>query len=326
MSSPTLAESPPGRGGVCAVVVTYNPDAGTLRPVLDAALAEASALTVIDNGSSESSLAEIREAIAGARSAAPSGRRVTERFFSENRGLPIAFNEAIAISRDAGDRFLLLLDHDSVLLPGAVAGLVAAYDRLAPSVPVGALEAFNEEPFVLSTDDFLDAYYRRRGLSAGPELTDDFLATNSGLFFPVELPAKVGGFDESFFLDSVDFEFGLRIRTAGYRVLRLRTARIRHRRGEPVLDAKGRRGWGVRKVRPFRHYYVARDVLRTWRRYGRRYPLVGLLLATMPLRELMLVLLFYDHRRPHLHYLALGTMHALEGIHGRLGEPPTAAA
>ena len=45
----------------------------------------------------------------------------------------------------------------------------------------------------------------------------------------------VGGFDESLFIDGVDFEFGLRLNRHGYRVLILRQATLEHRPGEALI-------------------------------------------------------------------------------------------
>ena len=241
---------------------------------------------------------------------------MTDRYFPTNRGLPIPFNEGIALARSESDRFVLFLDHDSILQPGAVRRLLEVHDRIASRVPVGGLEAHNEEPFVLPTDDFLSGYLRRRTPPLGGGLTDDFLGTNSGLFVPMEVFDRCGGFDPTYFVDAVDFEFTLRLRAAGLRILQVPDAGIRHQRGEP---AEGKApAFNVRRERPLRHYYVARDVLRTWGRYWRRFPLIGLILLSMPIRELFLVLMFYPDRRPHLYYLGLGTLDALRGVHGPL--------
>lgn len=308
--------------GVCAVVVTYNPEPTLLSEVLTSAAGQVEELIILDNGSGPEGRAGLERAVADTRAALPAAR-LTLGYSPTNRGLPIPFNEAIEKARVAGHRFLLILDHDSVLQPGSAASLVAEYERLHRHVDVGALEAFNDEPMVLPTDDFLDGFYRRRDAGLGGGVSDDFLATGSGLFVPLGVFQRTGGFDETYFLDALDFEFSLRLRAHGLRVLRVPSARIRHQRGErATADQRGRWWGGVRMVRPVRHYYVARDVLRTWSRYGRRFPLVGLFLLSMPVRETILVLCFYRERRAHLHYLGLGVLDALTGVSGPL--QPTA--
>lgn len=312
--------------GVAAILVTYHPEPRLLDEVLRAAGGQVDHLIIIDNGSSPSAVQDIRRIAGTLRTTRTI--RVTEVYSPENRGLPIPFNEGIRIARDAGDRFVLFLDHDSVLLPGAVPRLLEENDRLAGAIPLGALEAHNDEPIVLPTDDFLAGYWRRHAPTVADGVTDDFLGTNSGLFVPLTTIDRIGGFDEGYFVDAVDFEFSLRLRSAGLRLLQISDARIRHQRGEPSPAGSRPPRFEFRRVRPARHYYVARDTFRTWRRYWRKFPLVGLFLFSMPVRELMLVILFYTDRRAHLYYLGLGTLHAMLGVRGPLpasgtrGAPP----
>ncbi len=298
--------------GVCGILVTYNPEPRLLEAVLSEAVTQLDHLIVFDNGSRAETVDHMRRLAGTAR--ALHGARITEHYYPSNLGLPIRFNEALRIAKGANDRFALFLDQDSVLEPGAVERLLHAHDRVTGRLPIEALEARNVEPVVLPTDDFLAGYWRRRYPPLEADLTDDLLGTNSGLFLPLEVIDRVGGFDESYFLDAVDFEFTLRLRSKGGRVLQVPTARIQHQRGE--LDPGSDRAPTIRRVQPFRHYYVARDVFRTWARYWRKFPVVGMLLLSMPFREAVLVLLFYRDRRTHLRFLALGTVHALRGITG----------
>jgi rhamnosyltransferase len=322
LSEPRGSAAPKGSGsgrGVCGIVVTYNPEPRMLGRAIEAAVTQLDHLIVVDNGSRPSTVEQIQRLVSAARVAGHA--RITEQYYPSNQGLPVRFNEAIRSARAAGDRFALLLDHDSVLQPEAARRLLEAHDQVSGSHPLSALEACNEEPVVLPTDDFLAGYWRRRSPGLPDGLTDDFLGTNSGLFVSLEVLERVGGFDESYFLDAVDFEFTLRLRAAGGRLLQVAGARIWHQRGETARSSGGSRSPPLRRIQPIRHYYVARDVLRTWGRYWRRFPLVGMLLLSMPLREVILVLLYYNDRRTHLHYLGIGTLHALRGVRGPM---PTA--
>jgi rhamnosyltransferase len=302
--------------GVCAVLVTYNPDPGPLGAAIDAAVQQVDELLILDNGSGPAGRAAVELAVQQHGSSGPGTAKITVRNFGENRGLPAAFNEAIDFARAHQHRFLLLLDHDSILAPGVVPTLVREYARLSIQHRVGALEAVNVEPVVLPTDDFLEEYLRRRSSSVGDGTTEEFLATNSGMLIPLALVDRVGKFDESYFVDAVDFEFGLRLRSLGWAIYRVPSARILHRRGEPVEARLGRVRWRLRRVAPQRHYYVGRDTLRLSGKYSRKFPLVGLFLLSMPFREAALVALFYPEKRTHLRALGLGMLHALTGVRG----------
>jgi rhamnosyltransferase len=308
--------APRTAGRVCAVLVTYNPDPSMLEAVIQAAVEQVDELLILDNGSDPGAQAEVLAAAQKWGASAPDTALVTARTLGQNRGLAVAFNEAIDFARSRGHEFLLLLDHDSVLAPGAVPTLVREYFRLAPQGFVGAVEAFNEEPSVMPTDDFLEGYLRRRSHSTAAGVTEEFLTTNSGFLLPLAIVDKVGRFDESFFVDAVDFEFGLRLRSSGWAVYRIPSARILHRRGEPTEARVGPLRWRFRQVAPQRHYYVGREALRLSGRYIRRYPLIGLFLLSMPLREAALVVLFYPDKGTHLRALGVGMLHAATGVRG----------
>jgi rhamnosyltransferase len=302
--------------GTCAVLVTYNPDPLRLEQVIEAAVRQVDDLLILDNGSPTHSWATVQSLVATYLPSGPGQARVTLRSLGTNRGLPVAFNEAIDFARARHRRFLLLLDHDSILAEEAMPRLLQTYERLVARTAVGAVEAFNEEPTVLPTDDFLDGYLHRRDPSLGEDVTQDFLATNSGLLIPLSVIDRVGGFDESYFVDAVDFEFGLRLRAQGLPIYRVRSARILHQRGEPAEARIGRTRWRLRRVAPQRHYFVGRETMRLGRQYVRRFPLIGLFLLSMPFREAGLVVLFYPERRAHLRALALGVLHAVTGVRG----------
>lgn len=313
-------ESSTGQGraaqSVCAVLVTFNPDPATLESAVAAASRQVGKLLLVDNGSSYESLAKTQATVDRYREALPDRATVSLRALGANRGLPVAFNTAIDLARDHRSQFLLLLDHDSVLADGVVETLLHEYDQLSVRMPVGAVEAINVEPAVLPTDDFLEGYLRRRGRVIEGGVTEEFLATNSGLLIPLAMFDRAGKFDESYFVDAVDFEFALRLRSLGWPIFRVPAARILHRRGEPAESHLGAVRWRLRRIAPQRHYYVGRETLRLSWRYARRYPLVALFLLSMPLRETALILLFYPRRGPHLRALAVGMLHAATGVRG----------
>jgi rhamnosyltransferase len=307
--------APPRAGGICAVVVTYNSDVTVMEDVLAAASPQVDELIVLDNGSEPIRAGQLRALVERSRERSVRAT-LTDRFGRENRGLALAFNEAIDIAHSHGHRFILFLDHDSVLADGAVDRLGEAFDRLRKDGPLGAVEAYNDEPMTLPTDEFLRGHFERTGAVNRTGAVPDYLLTNSGLFLPVQVAKDSGGFDASYFLDALDFEFGLRLWSRGLSVYKVDAARIRHQRGEAATPADSKSAWRYRRVAPVRHYYVGRDVIRTLRKYGRRFPLIGLFLLSMPVREFGLILLFYPNRRLHLHYLGLGVVHGLEGRGG----------
>src|SRR5579862_1868913 len=86
-------------GEVGIVIVTHN-SAGDIGPCLDAALATGAEVVVVDNGSSDETLSEIRE------------RRVDLIANPDNRGFASAVNQGV---RALSAEYLLLLNPDAIL-------------------------------------------------------------------------------------------------------------------------------------------------------------------------------------------------------------------
>lgn len=262
----------PTETAVVAVIVTYHPGPDVAR-TLEAALAQAGHVVVVDNGSAPEELAAVEAA------AASTGRLDLLRN-PDNRGIAAAQNQGIARARALGAGWVLLLDQDSVAEPGMVSALLAAVQRdsvgLAAAVPCDPTQQRKPVKFLTSPDG------RRTTVAepSGPVLTNLLYAIASGSLIPLPVLDRVGGMREDFFIDFVDVEFGLRLRRAGYDVVAVRDARLRHR-----LGAYEER-WLFGRLVPVTHhsaerrYTQYRNRVRTLRLHGLAMP--ALLRSEMP--------------------------------------------
>lgn len=278
----------------CGITATCNPDPEVFKRVADAAVSQLDHLIIIENGSSKTFRSELSDWCGHGNPGGKSGLgRTTVVYNESNLGLSKAFNQALKIALPRGHQRIVFLDHDSVLMPGAVSALQTEYSRLEQQYHVGALLALNQEKRNLPTDKFLEGYFRRRGMFSDGNVREVMLLTNSGTFVDSAIFDRVGLFDESYFVDAVDFEFSLRLISRGYRLFAVDSARIEHSRG--VLDERkiGGWSWGFHRPAVWREYFVARDTLRTVLRYGRTVPVMGLYLCYVPVRELAASFLFY---------------------------------
>ena len=187
----------------------------------------------------------------------------------ENRGIAHALNVGVATARTADPAaWIMTLDQDSTLAPGFVSGSVAAFDAaLAAGVPVGAVcpEKLGDVP----TPD--------EGERDGFSLAYDPI--QSGMILPPGTLADCGPFREDYFIDEVDSEYTLRMRSHGLRVVRAPGVRLEHEMGEPrpmrflgrQLTFQGKPAH-VPYEAPFRVYYIARNMLTLSREYRRAFP------------------------------------------------------
>ncbi len=269
---------------VLGVVVTFRPPDG-FHDTLAGYLRELDAVVLVSNDEDPVAIATLDRIVSelGSVSASPGRQgRLSTTFNRENRGLSAAYNQAIHIAEQLGFDFLLLLDQDSVLAPGSARHLVAQFLRLSQHSRVGSLSGTNVESvevsrFPLGAVDRLTSvlrlgWTRRQGPESSEGATLQPTFQNSGTLLSAEAIQRVGPFNERLFVDAVDYDFSLRLRSQGYRLFSSGSVRIGHQLGAPHSVTFGGQVWRVRTHSPMRAFYIVRDTLRFFRSWFRRYP------------------------------------------------------
>jgi GT2 family glycosyltransferase len=225
------AEELPATADVTVVVVTYN-----ALPYLERCLDSVRGLEtiVVDNGSTDGTVELVHERFPEAR--------VVEQ---ENRGLAAGWNEGV---RCAGGRYVLLLNADAWLEPGAADALVRFADEHPEAAVVG--------PRLLNTDGSLQRSVRGfptvwrlateyaflRKLGPRTRLFNAFYGAGfehdevreaefvMGACWLVRAAAidEVGLADEDYFLFSEEVDWAYRFRRSGWKVLFFPGAEVTH--------------------------------------------------------------------------------------------------
>lgn len=204
--APQAADARPTR--LAALITAYHPDE-RLAAAVDAALADAEAVVVVDNTPGGSPLA--------AHLADRTGVEVLGG--GENLGLAAALNRGLA-ALPPGPEAVFFLDQDSrppVGLAAALAALLAD-----PTVAVAAPTAW---------DAAHDRPYRAFG-SVGTDVADRDIVITSGMLVRRSVLDRIGGFREDFFVDYADLDFCLRVGAAGGRLVEDKRLRMPHAIGE----------------------------------------------------------------------------------------------
>lgn len=232
----------------------------------------------------------------------------------DNVGIAAALNRGLEVALEAWcPDFVLTLDQDSALDAGYVSAALDTYAQAkASGVAVGLVGAQSHN----GRDVTL--------LTKNAEFPEAFDPWQSGVLIPVSTLKTVGMLDERLFIDYVDSEFNLRVRSHGLATLIGRGCNMKHMLGqaEPMVLF----GWhvsvlGVKRHlhshAPFRVYYMTRNGIYLWRQYGGRFPAWLVRRLLFQLQSDVLRLLFGTNRRGQLHALARG---ARDGCLGRLGK------
>ncbi|KQQ00917.1 MULTISPECIES: glycosyltransferase family 2 protein [unclassified Rathayibacter] len=188
-----------------AAIITFEPDLERLTTNLEAVAPQVDGIVVVDNASAGQ---------AAVRTLLESRPDVHLIVRLENGGIASALNSAFAWAEERGAAEVVVLDQDSVCAPGMVARLRAHSGR-STAIVAPAIHDRNLGSAESTSDEAVDV---------------DYCITSGGLY-TVAAWRDVAGYDESFFIDFVDFDYCLRLRVAGYRIRRVPTAVLLHEIG-----------------------------------------------------------------------------------------------
>jgi len=300
-----VAHSP---ASVCAVFVTYHPDA-RFADRLPGIAAQVGGVVVVDNDSDAGSLEMLARLEAAPTLGAPRVNLVRN---ATNLGLAQALNLGIERAQALGFRSVVLFDQDSQADEDLVSTLLAVRAATPDPARVAVVGAGYRE--------------RHRPERAPVKLPRDLRweevpwAITSGSLLWIATHAAVGPFRADFFIDYVDTEYCLRARDLGFSVIRTRKPLMTHAIGAPSRHRfLWMKKWTSNHA-PARRYYVARNQTVMLRESG-RYPLgtwaiAGLLACITPAKRI----LFYEARKAEkLSALRRGWW---DGVRGRLGAGP----
>ena len=303
---------------VLAVIVCYNPEPAALEKTLEALQEQSVDCAVIDNASINRK--QVETAIAGFTNTQLEG-------LAQNHGLAYAHNRGIEIAKNGDFTHVLLMDQDSVPLPGMVDRLVEVSIQQSATNKVSAVGAHynlenssgrNGESFFVR---FGALKFQRHYCSQNDDafVKADFLIS-SGSLISLQAIDEIGPMEQDLFIDHIDTEWFLRARDMGYTAFGVCGASMQHALGEQThqINLAGRRR-RVPQHKPFRYYYIFRNSINL---YKRGY--VSALWKWNDLQRLSLIFILYGFvKAPRLANLSMmlkGVWHGLVGRSGKLDD------
>lgn len=281
------------RHAVLAVIVSYN-DAFALEKTVRALVPQVERVLIVDNGSSAETVRRIAEL--------ESIDRVAAVMLPENRGIGAALNVAVEMARDDGFGWLLTMDQDSIADAGMISKMLRVAEMHADAVVICPV-------------------FRPPEAAATP--VDDRevkSAITSGNLVKTSLFAEIGRYNESYFIDSVDFEFSLRVRNAGYRIMRCGSASLAHRLGAVRMVTLGGLTYRYTMHSPLRRYYMYRNHLYLMAEFWTTNPVFLLNKTVLAAYACIEIALFDPQRRANFRMIAKGVADFLRSRKGKLGE------
>ncbi len=272
---------------ISAIIVTYQSDLAVLSEIVDI-MAKQCHVIIADNSTDPSHSRLIEASLRT--------ENTTYIPMLGNCGIGAAQNRAISLAWESGANAVLLLDDDSIPPIDLIDQLCVSLYELGKDAVVGA-NAVNNDGREISNARHLpgDLPKCRDMMSSGSLITKDVFE-------------RVGPFDESLFIDGVDFDWGWRAHEAGIALHLCRATTLRHRLGIGHVA-------GLRYPSPIRHYFQYRNILRL---LGRRYvPWSWRISQIIKLpTKLLLIAAIMPQKRLRIFYSFAGIQDALLGRNG----------
>jgi GT2 family glycosyltransferase len=288
---------------VCAVVVTYFPPHSVVKNVK--LLAEqADEVVVVDNGTAGASAEYLKQL--------QDIPKVTLIRNGQNLGIAAALNIGARYAIEHGYPWLATFDQDSRVPPDYLRNIFAGRDSIQLDAHLAILSP-------IFYDESINQIWSlgKGGVSKGSYIEID-AAISSGSVMSTQLFAEAGFFDESLFIDYVDFDFCLRCRQKGYKIIQLNSVVLNHNLGRNTSHKILGIGISTTNHSSIRRYYITRNRLVVYGRYSNLFPHWVLMNIVGFFKESVKVLAFEEQKFAKFWMMFLGMWHALINKRGSL--------
>lgn len=233
----------------CAVVISYNPTKDILVNI-DTLIAQVSEVIIVDNGSEPKSLAILAEL--------NQQPKVRIRYNTNNLGIATALNQGIRFAIDRGYEWVMTLDQDSLAPTDFILTMFDAYMNCDDREFVAIIAPRYQ------MNNMIKSFSTEKGKYSFSKIKTTI---TSGNLVKIDTFQKVGFFDDSFFIDYVDHEFCLRVRSCGLLIIESHNSVLKHNLGDSSTHEFMKLKLITTSHSPLRRYYKYRNMVKTFKKY-----------------------------------------------------------
>ncbi len=291
-----------------AIIVTYNPDCGSLRCLVDGIYHQVGKIFIVDNGSLKP-LSLFND------------KKISIINLPQNEGIASAQNIGLNRAVDDGFNDFVLFDQDSIPSEKMIFELLATRVSAQKSgIRVAAVGPIHIDHDDLSECVFVDTSKGKVDKVVSSSLNKsgkkfvycDFLIA-SGCLISKESLVEVGFMEDELFIDCVDIEWGYRALSKGLHCVAALDAKMYHKIGDQPLTILGK---NLTTHAPVRHYYFYRNFYSLLKRSyipscWKRYTLVK---STI---QAVVFSLFLPPRFKQFNCIIKGIFHGIIGRNGK---------
>jgi rhamnosyltransferase len=282
---------------ICAVVVTYHPDAHVVDGIQNI-VPQVGQTVVVDNASSPSCVAELQEVCA----------KLSVHLIqnSENEGIARALNRGAQWADTEGHRWILTLDQDTTVAADMVDSLIEVF-RGYPHPECLAVIGSNY------TDKITGKPKLNLEPAGGAASVDSVSVLTSGSLVSLGVLKTIGGFRDDFFIDCVDHEYCLRARSRGFHVVLSTKPVMQHGIGYLTEHRLLWKKVGTSNHDAKRQYFMSRNSVILLKEYLTTEPRWMLGYLWDWLKSIVVVCLFEDGRASKMTNIFRGCWDGLSG-------------
>jgi rhamnosyltransferase len=295
LPAPESEQKRPAKEDVCAIVVTYFP-ASDLLGHLRVIHIQVAKVLIVDNGSSGEAAKLLRSM--------QSELRVEVIHNGRNLGMAAALNQGIKWAEEHGYSWALTLDQDSLVAQDILESMSTVYEEFP-----------NKQKLAVIGSNYIDSVLSKPFLNFNPDDSCPWqevkTTITSGSLISLIAYRMIGPFRDELFIDGVDFEYCLRARSLGFRIIMARKPLMEHSIGAVTRHKLPWKMSSTSNHSPVRRYYMTRNQLLLTREYLWKEPAWAFLTLYRHLKDTILLCLFEKDITRKLRFTAMG---ALDGL------------
>ncbi|XZH20523.1 glycosyltransferase family 2 protein [Clostridium perfringens] len=287
---------------VGAVVVTYNINE-KFNVTINSLRNQVEEIVVVDNGSCPDTIKVLDNLKSN----------ITLIKLNENKGIAYALNKGIDYCIDKEYDWIITLDHDSVLSDNMISKMLTEYNNLNDYIKekTAMIVPKHIEEKIYNLDYLEENINESKYEEVLTEIT-------SGAMVKTQIYKEMGKYDNDLFIDSVDHDYCLFLNRKGFKVLRFKSAILKHNLG----DTKYRKLFGIKDIAysnhsPLRRYYISRNRLYIWKKYKGEFDQWIKSDKKTFIRELLMIAIFEENKIAKFKMTFLGIRDYLNNKKGK---------
>ncbi|KMY51041.1 glycosyltransferase [Peribacillus loiseleuriae] len=292
-------EHKPEKSNICAVIVTFNPDLN-IPDRVNAIKEQVMEVVIVDNGSEN--LEWIEEITKDS-----SVKVICNK---QNLGIATALNQGAYYANENRYKWLLTLDQDTFVNSYLVENHIQTFIKHTTQKDL-ALLGTNYQDKNINKQSIYQIDSKLNWIEI-----DEVICSGSLMYIPIFL--NLGCFREELFIDQVDNEYCIRLKSKGYKIAMSSYIGMVHSMGEITSRNFFNKTIYVYNQSSLRSYYRTRNCLILFRENILKNPKWALKKLISVIKDYTKVILFEDNKFSKVKFMILGFYHALTKTTGKL--------